>query len=124
MKTYNLFHFIYHYHYFIIISDQIISLYHFISIDELHHFSPYPHDQRPRSAVLISRLKNIVGWFVVREKHYYGWKNKLKSTNYKPDEQGQNPRSATDLNDQDVSLRVRMTQLNKFKDHQCTLLKI
>jgi hypothetical protein len=61
MKTYNLFHFIYHYHYFIIISDRIISLYHFISIDELHHFSPCPHHQRPRLAVLISQLENIVG---------------------------------------------------------------
>jgi hypothetical protein len=37
------------------------------------------------SAVLISWLKNIVGWFVVREKYCFGWKNKLKSTDYKPD---------------------------------------
>jgi hypothetical protein len=36
---------------------------------------------------LISRLKNVVGWFVVREKYYFSWKNKLKSTDYKPDEQ-------------------------------------
>jgi hypothetical protein len=33
---------------------------------------------RSRSAVLISRLKNTVGWFVVREKYYSNWKNKLK----------------------------------------------
>jgi hypothetical protein len=32
--------------------------------------------------VLISRLKNNVGWFVVREKY-------LKRTDYKPDEQCQ-----------------------------------
>jgi hypothetical protein len=38
----------------------------------------------PRSAVLISRLKNTVGWFVVREKYCSGWKNKLKKTDYKP----------------------------------------
>jgi hypothetical protein len=42
---------------------------------------------RPRSAMLISRLKNTVGWFVVREKYCFSWKNKLKSTDYKPDEQ-------------------------------------
>jgi hypothetical protein len=42
---------------------------------------------RPRSAVLISRLKNTVSWFVVRKKYCFGWKNKLKSTDYKPDEQ-------------------------------------
>jgi hypothetical protein len=41
-----------------------------------------------RSAVLISRLKNTVGWFVVREKHCFGWKNKLKKMDYKPDERG------------------------------------
>jgi hypothetical protein len=35
---------------------------------------------RPRSAVLISRL--------VREKYCSGWKNQLKKTDYKPDEQG------------------------------------
>jgi hypothetical protein len=39
-----------------------------------------------RSAVLISRLKNIVSWFVVREKYCSGWKNKLKKTDYKPSE--------------------------------------
>jgi hypothetical protein len=49
--------------------------------------------QRPRSAVLISRLKNIVGWFVVREKHCSGWKNKLKKTDYKPGEQSQTTNS-------------------------------
>jgi hypothetical protein len=27
------------------------------------------------------------GWFVVREKYCSGWKNKLKSTDYKSDEQ-------------------------------------
>ena len=32
--------------------------------------------------------------------------------------------SATDLNDQFVSLRTGTTQLNKFKYRQCTLLKI
>jgi hypothetical protein len=42
----------------------------------------------PHSAVLISRLKNNVGWFVVREKYCSGWKNKLKKTDYKPDEHG------------------------------------
>jgi hypothetical protein len=47
-------------------------------------------DWQPRSAVLISRLKNIVGYFVGREKYCSGWKNKLKSTDYKPDEQGLN----------------------------------
>jgi hypothetical protein len=41
----------------------------------------------PRSAVLISRLKNTVGVFIVREKYCSGWKNKLKSTDYKPNEQ-------------------------------------
>jgi hypothetical protein len=41
----------------------------------------------PCSAGLISRLKNTVDWFVVREKHCSDWKNKLKSTDYKPDEQ-------------------------------------
>jgi hypothetical protein len=40
----------------------------------------------PRSARLISRLKNTVGWFVVREKYCFGWKNKLKKTDYKPGE--------------------------------------
>jgi hypothetical protein len=36
--------------------------------------------------VLISRLKNTVGWFAVREKYCFEWKNKLK-TDYKPDKQ-------------------------------------
>jgi hypothetical protein len=40
-----------------------------------------------RSAVPISRLKSTVDWFVVREKHFFSWKNKLKSTDYKPDKQ-------------------------------------
>jgi hypothetical protein len=40
-----------------------------------------------RSAVLISRLKNTVGWFVVREKYCSNWKNKLKKTDYKLDKQ-------------------------------------
>jgi hypothetical protein len=43
---------------------------------------------RLRLAVLISRLKNTVDWFVVREKYCSDWKNKLKSMDYKPDEQG------------------------------------
>jgi hypothetical protein len=43
---------------------------------------------RSRSAEIISRLKNTVGWFFVREKYCSGWKNKLNKTNYKPDEQG------------------------------------
>jgi hypothetical protein len=42
---------------------------------------------RPRSVGLISRLKNTVGWFVVREKYCFDWKNKLKKTNYKAGEQ-------------------------------------
>jgi hypothetical protein len=41
-----------------------------------------------RSAVLISRLKNTVDWFVMREKYCSGWKNKLRKTDYKRDEQG------------------------------------
>jgi hypothetical protein len=41
----------------------------------------------PRSAGIISRLKNTVGWFFVREKYCSGWKNKLNKTNYKPDKQ-------------------------------------
>jgi hypothetical protein len=41
----------------------------------------------PCSVGLISRLKNTVGWFVVREKYCSSWKNKLKKTDYKPDEQ-------------------------------------
>jgi hypothetical protein len=40
------------------------------------------------SAGIISRLKNTVGWFFVREKYCSGWKNKLNKTDYKPDEQG------------------------------------
>jgi hypothetical protein len=42
-----------------------------------------------RSAGIISRLKNTVVWFFVREKYCFGWKNKLNKTDYKPDEQGQ-----------------------------------
>jgi hypothetical protein len=45
--------------------------------------------QRGRSAGIISRLKNSVGWFFVREKYCSGWKNKPNKTDYKPDEQGQ-----------------------------------
>jgi hypothetical protein len=44
--------------------------------------------------------KNTVGWFVVTEKHCFGWKNKLKSTDYKLDEQGHvsfRTRTTTDL---------------------------
>jgi hypothetical protein len=41
-----------------------------------------------RSAGIISRLKNTVGWFFVREKYYSDWKNKLNKMDYKPDEQG------------------------------------
>jgi hypothetical protein len=44
--------------------------------------------QRSRSAGIISRLKNTVGWFFVRAKYCFGWKNKLNKTDYKPDEQG------------------------------------
>jgi hypothetical protein len=43
---------------------------------------------RSRSAGIISRLKNTVDWFFVREKYCFGWKNKLNKTDYKPDEQG------------------------------------
>jgi hypothetical protein len=50
-----------------------------------------------RSVVLISRLKNTVGWFVVREKHCSGWKNKLKKTDYKPGEQGRTGKSCYHL---------------------------
>jgi hypothetical protein len=53
---------------------------------------------RPHSAVLISRLKNTVGWFAVREKYCSGWKNKLKKTDYKPDEQGHIHWCAKNLN--------------------------
>jgi hypothetical protein len=42
----------------------------------------------PRSAGIISRLKNTVGWFFMREKYCSDWKNKLNKTDYKPDEQG------------------------------------
>jgi hypothetical protein len=45
---------------------------------------------RPRSAGIISRLKNTVGWFFVREKYCSGWKNKLNKTDYKSDEQDHN----------------------------------
>jgi hypothetical protein len=31
--------------------------------------------------------ENTVGWFAVREKYCSGWKNKLKKTDYKPNEQ-------------------------------------
>jgi hypothetical protein len=41
-----------------------------------------------RSAGIISRLKNTVGWYFVREKYCSGWKNKLNKADYKPDEQG------------------------------------
>jgi hypothetical protein len=41
-----------------------------------------------RSAVLISRLKNTVIWFIVREKYCFDWKIKLKKINYKPNKQG------------------------------------
>jgi hypothetical protein len=44
--------------------------------------------QRSRSAGIISRLKNTVSWFFVREKYCSGWKNKLNKTDYKQDEQG------------------------------------
>jgi hypothetical protein len=33
--------------------------------------------------------KSTVRWFIVREKHCSGWKNKLKSTDYKTSEQSQ-----------------------------------
>jgi hypothetical protein len=46
------------------------------------------HTLWPRSAGIISQLKNIVGWFFVREKYCSAWKNKLNKTDYKPDEQG------------------------------------
>jgi hypothetical protein len=42
---------------------------------------------------IIRQLKNVVGWFIVREKYYSDWK-KQKSTNYKPDEQGHREYSA------------------------------
>jgi hypothetical protein len=41
-----------------------------------------------RSDGIISRLKNTVSWFFVREKYCSGWKNKPNKTDYKPDEQG------------------------------------
>ena len=47
MKTYNLFHL---YIITTILLLLVIELYHFISINELHHFSLYPHDQNPKSA--------------------------------------------------------------------------
>jgi hypothetical protein len=37
----------------------------------------------------MSRLKNTVGWFFMREKYCSGWKNKPNKTDYKSDEQGQ-----------------------------------
>jgi hypothetical protein len=43
-----------------------------------------------RSAGLISRLKTFL-----KEKYYSNWKNKLKSTDYKPDEQALVPDSVT-----------------------------
>jgi hypothetical protein len=51
-----------------------------------HHMA---YQKRSRSAGIISRLKNTVGWFFVREKYCSDWKNKLNKTDYKPDEQGQ-----------------------------------
>jgi hypothetical protein len=35
------------------------------------------------------RLKNTVGWFIMKEKYCFNWKNKLKKTDYKPDERAQ-----------------------------------
>jgi hypothetical protein len=42
-----------------------------------------------RSAGIISRLKNTIDWFFVREKYCSDWKNKPNKTDYKSDEQGQ-----------------------------------
>jgi len=52
MKTYNLFHL---YIIITILLLLVIEVYHFISIDELHHFSLYPHDQNPKSASVLRR---------------------------------------------------------------------
>jgi hypothetical protein len=46
------------------------------------------NDSWSHLAGIISRLKNTVAWFFMREKYYSGWKNKLNKTDYKPDEQG------------------------------------
>jgi hypothetical protein len=40
-----------------------------------------------RSAGIISRLKNTVDWFFMREKYCSDWKNKSNKTDYNPDEQ-------------------------------------
>jgi hypothetical protein len=42
---------------------------------------------RARSLRWKTIAESIVRWFVVREKHCSGWKNKLKSTDYKTSEQ-------------------------------------
>jgi hypothetical protein len=41
----------------------------------------------PCLVMLKNKLKYCSGWFSVREKHYSSWKNKLKSTDYKPAKQ-------------------------------------
>jgi hypothetical protein len=63
---------------------------------------------RSRSAGIISRLKNTVGWFFMREKYCSGWKNKLNKTDYKPDEQGLS------------MFRYNMTCLLNFLGHMTT----
>ena len=46
---------------------------------------------RPHSLRWKNMLKHCYDWFVVREKHRSGWKDKSKSTNYKTSEQGLSP---------------------------------
>ena len=42
---------------------------------------------RSRSLRWKNKPKHCSGWFVAREKYYFSWKNKLKSTDYKTSEQ-------------------------------------
>ena len=42
-----------------------------------------PRGIRPRSLRWKNKPKHCSGWFVVRKKYCFGWKNKLKKTDYK-----------------------------------------
>jgi hypothetical protein len=69
---------------------------------------------RSRSPGIISRLKNTVDWFFIREKYCSGWKNKLNKTDYKPDEHSHNlPENAIPITGHDVFFwNKKKTRLN------------
>ena len=60
-----------------------------ISLGRFFHFVVFANQNliRLRSLRWKNKPKHYSGWFVVREKYYSDWKNKLKSTDYKRSEQ-------------------------------------